>query len=151
MSDNKKIVNLGCGMLTNSEIIDVDILPLEGVDLVCDITKGLPEELSEADEVIADYVLCQIADKNEFMFVMNEVWRILKPGGLFKIKVPDSNYSCAFQDPMDCRYFVPETFDYFDEDNYRWRVFGYGFKGWEIVKVDKEREDRLYVEMRKPL
>ncbi len=147
---SSKIVNIGCGIKTSPDIIDVDILPLEGVDIVCDITKGLPEELNNADEVLADYVLCQIADREKFKFVMNEVWRILKPGGLFKIRVPNARYPAAFQDPMDCRYFVAETFDYFNKDHYRFKAFHYGFESWEVVKVIKERKDRLYVELRKP-
>jgi predicted SAM-dependent methyltransferase len=146
----RKVINLGSGRLTSSDIIDVDCIAWPGVDVVCDITKGLPFGKEEIDEVFSDYVLCQISDRDKFKYVMNEVWRILKPGGLFKIKVPDARFPVAFNDPMDCRYFVNETFDYFNKDHYRFKAFNYGFKGWEIVLIRKERADRLYVEMRKP-
>jgi len=131
-------------------MIDVDIIQLPGVDIVCDITEGLPEVLNNADEVVADYILCQIADREKFKFVMNEIWRILKPGGILKMKVPNARYPCVFQDPMDCRYFVVETFDYFNKDHYRFKAFHYGFMPWEIIKVEEERKDRLYAELRKP-
>ena len=147
---NRKCVNLGCGVKTSPDMIDVDIIQLPGVDIVCDITEGLPEVLNNADEVVADYILCQIADREKFKFVMNEIWRILKPGGILKMKVPNARYPCVFQDPMDCRYFVVETFDYFNKDHYRFKAFHYGFMPWEIIKVEEERKDRLYAELRKP-
>lgn len=148
MPRDKKIVNLGCGQKIMGGAINVDAIKFDGVDIVCDIRKGLPSELEGADEIIADYVLCQI-DK-QFKFVMNEIWRVLKPCGVLKLKVPNANYPCAFQDPMDCRYFVEETFDYFNQHHYRYKAFNYGFKPWNILVIQKERGDRLYVEMEKP-
>lgn len=145
MPNNKKILNLGCGKNKIAGTIGVDII--KGADVECDITKGLPWGKEEIDEVIADYVLCQIGDK--FKYVMNDIWRVLKAGGILKVKVPNAIYPCAFQDPMDCRYFVTETFDYFNVHHYRYQAFNYGFKPWEILLVRKEREDRLYAEMRK--
>jgi hypothetical protein len=63
----------------------------------------------------------------------------------------------SFNDPMDCRYFTEETFDYFNKDHYRWKAFNYGFRGWEIIKVEKinstskpEVFNRIYAELKKP-
>jgi len=146
---NNKTLNIGAGTKLLSGAVNVDIIPGEGIT-VCDIRKGLPFDDESFSDVIADYVLCQICDKNDFVKVMNEIWRVLKVGGLLKMKVPDARFPCAFQDPMDCRYFVQETFDYFDQDHYRYKAFNYGFKPWEIVKVEKERTDRIYAELKKP-
>ena len=152
MPNNKKdILNLGCGKKTLPNAINLDIKNGEGIDTVCDIRNGLPYQDETFKEVIADYVLCQIGPPEEFRFVLNEIWRILKPKGWLKLKVPNARYPCAFQDPMDCRYFVKETFDYFDRTRYRYKAFGYEFKPWTIVKIEPERKDRLYVEMRKSL
>lgn len=151
MPTDKKIINLGCGKKIMEDAVNIDKLHLPGVDLVIDFVKdNWTEGLNDFDEVIADYVFCQIQDRDDFMRVMNDIWRILKPGGVLKIKVPDARFPAAFQDPMDCRYFVKETFDYFNRGHYRWYGFDYGFKGWELLKVEKEREDRLYAELRKP-
>ena len=151
MSEDKRILNIGCGEQPLKDAVNLDIVALEGVDIVCDIQDGLPFEDNRFEEVYASYVLCQIADRDKFKFVMNSIWRVLKPGGILKLKVPDARNPCAFQDPMDCRYFVKETFDYFNKDHYRYKVFHYGFKPWEIIKIEQERSDRLYVEMKKPL
>jgi len=145
MHDYKKL-NLGCGIKKLPGYVNVDILP--GADVVYDITKGLPWGKEEIEEVVADYVFCQIED---IKYVLNDIWRVLKLGGLLKLKVPDARFSCAFNDPMDCRYFTPATFDYFNKDHYRYKAFHYTFKPWEIVSIEKEREDRLFVVMRKPL
>ena len=145
MPESKRI-NIGSGERRLQGYVNVDILP--GADVVCDITKGLPWGKEEIEEVVADYVLCQI---KEIKYVLNEIWRVLKPGGLLKLKVPDARFPCAFQDPMDCRYFVRETFDYFNKNHYRYKALHYGFKPWEIKVIARERSDRLYVEMRKPL
>ena len=151
MPNNKKdILNLGCGKKTLPNAINLDIKDGEGIDTVCDIRKGLPYQDETFKEIICDYVLCQIHFPAEFKFVMNEIWRVLKPKGILKLKVPNARFPCAFQDPMDCRYFVKETFDYFNKEHYRFTEFNYGFKPWIIIKIEKEREDRLYVEMRKP-
>jgi predicted SAM-dependent methyltransferase len=147
MPDNK-ILNIGAGEKLIEGVINVDIIELPGIDKVCDI-RYLTFDSNEFDEVYAEYVLCQIRDSQDFKKAMNEVWRVLKPGGLFHIKVPNANFPCAFQDPMDCRYFIPETFDYFNKDHYRFQKFHYGFKPWAVVKIEKEKEDRLYVVLQK--
>jgi predicted SAM-dependent methyltransferase len=150
MQDNKKILNVGAGEKPLNDAINLDRVILPGIDYICDIVKeDLPFIGESFDEIIADYVLCQICNPNDFIHVINEFHRVLRPDGLLKIKVPDARYPCAFQDPMDCRYFVKETFDYFNEEHYRYKMFHYGFFPWKVIKVEKEREDRLYAELKK--
>ena len=160
MPDNKKFLNLGCGTKLKPKEegwVNVDRINHNGVDRVCDITKEkLPFLDEQFDEVVADYLLCQICSQEAFMGVLNEIWRILKPNKWLKVKVPNANYPCAFQDPMDCRYFVPETFDYFNKEHYRFQAFNYGFKPWIITKIEEiegasGKKDRLLVWMRKAL
>ena len=148
MRDNK-ILNLGAGSRIMDNAINIDIIQREGIDIVCDIQKGLPFEDNKFERVIADYVLCQILEPQTFKFVMNEIWRILKPDAYLEIRVPDARYPAAFQDPMDCRRFVRETFDYFNKDHYRYKVFNYGFKPWTIESVQRERDDRLFAILKK--
>ena len=145
------ILNLGAGQKIIEGAINLDIKNGEKIDTVCDIRDGLPFDDESMTEVIADYVLCQVCEPEKFRFVLNEIWRVLKPNGWLKLRVPDARFPAAFQDPMDCRRFVKETFDYFNKDHYRFKAFNYNFKPWTIVKIEQEREDRLYVEMRKSL
>lgn len=151
MPNNKTILNIGSGKKIMPEAINIDIIQFEGVDKICDITKELPFRDEQFNKVVADYVLCQICSPEAFRSVMNEIWRVLERRGWLELRVPNANYPAAFQDPMDCRRFVPETFDYFNKEHYRYQAFNYGFKPWCNIIIRKEQNDRLFVKMRKSL
>lgn len=151
---NYKTLIVGCGMKKEDNAWNVDILKESAADEVLDIINGLPYEDNSFDYVIADYILCQIHDNDKFVYVMNELHRVLSVGGTLKLKVPNSEFKTGFMDPMDSRRFIPETFDYFNVDHYRYKVFNYGFSPWKINKIEKigggttpYHKDRLYVEM----
>ena len=137
MPDNK-ILNLGCGGKIILGAINIDIYKGKGIDIVCDVREGIPFDDESIDEVIAEYFLEQILENEKFLFVMNEVWRVLKRGKLFRFTVPNAEYSTAFKDPFDCRYFTKETFDYFNQDHRRYNYYkGYGFKPWKVVSLEE--------------
>lgn len=151
-----KILNIGAGSKPHPDAINIDIYKGEGIDLVCDVESGLPYKDGTIDEVRAEYFLEQILENRTFVFVMNEIWRVLKPEGLFEFKVPNAKYPTAFKDPFDCRYFTKETFDYFDKENRRYEYYkGYGFKPWKIESLktisgpNNKIRDRFSVVMRK--
>lgn len=55
----------------------------------------------------------------DFLFAfMDECWRILKPSAWMTVIVPSGRSNRAFQDPTHRRFFVQETFGYFNAD---WR------------------------------
>ena len=133
-----KTINIGCGSKPMVGAINVDIYKGEGIDVVCDVRQGLPFETESIDKVNADYFLEQILENEKFRFVMNEVWRVLKPEGLFEFKVSNAKYPTAFKDPFDCRYFTKETFDYFNYGTRRYDYYkGYGFKPWLVASVEE--------------
>ena len=143
-----KILNLGSGIKKIKGAWNVDRLAEVEPDEVIDITKELPYEENWFDEVIADYVLEQIHDNDTFIVVLNEIHRVLKPNGIFRLKVPNAEHSEAFRDPLDCRRFTPETFDHFNKSHYRWFAFKYGFEPWKEISITPERVTRLSVRMR---
>jgi SAM-dependent methyltransferase len=63
-----------------------------------------------------------------FVELMNEIWRTLKPNGIFFSETPIFPYSSVFRDPTHVNILTEETFPlYFDDVN---RVAAmYGFKG----------------------
>ena len=63
---------------------------------------------------------------------MNEVWRVLKPGGIFYAVTPAYPMPEAFQDPTHVNIITDQTHHYFCRD---WSyTSNYGFKGrFEIV------------------
>lgn len=58
------------------------------------------------------------SDRDLLCKFMDEAYRILKPGGIFTIMVPSARSNQGFQDPTHRRFFVAESFYYF---NANWR------------------------------
>ena len=152
-------LHLGCGenYLKGYHNIDKS-RNLSQIDQRVDITIFLwPWASNGFVEILSDYVLCQIHDNETFVKILNECWRVLDSGGIFKIKVPNAMYpQTVFRDPMDNRWFVKESFDHFNYEHYRWQKLGQydGFKPWKVIKVEEiagqanpDLKDRLYVEM----
>ena len=69
-----------------------------------------------------------------FVAVMDEIWRVLKPGGLFLSHTPVYPYSESFRDPTHSNIVSHETFSmYFAGDDPKARM--YGFEGdFDIVR-----------------
>jgi SAM-dependent methyltransferase len=108
-----KVLDIGCGKHKYEGAVGIDKFPLEGVDVVHDIEKGLPFQDNEFDLIICTNVLEYV--KN-FVFVMEEIWRVGKPNAVVKIKVPYFSSPAAFNDPGHVRFFTWLTFNYFTED-----------------------------------
>lgn len=80
-------LNLGCGNDIKGGFINVDVRPLDGVDVVASLDK-LPFE-----DNYADYILCQDVLEHfcriELIEVLNEIKRVLKVGGVLDMRSPD--------------------------------------------------------------
>jgi len=69
------------------------------------------------------------AKENEFIFVMNEVFRVLKPGGVALFVTPAYPLRTAFQDPTHINILTRDTYEYFCGSTPLARKLGYGFEG----------------------
>lgn len=63
-----------------------------------------------------------------FVELMNEVWRTLKPGGIFLSRTPVYPFSPAFRDPTHVNIISVETFPLYFDNKRRWAAM-YGFVG----------------------
>jgi SAM-dependent methyltransferase len=71
-------------------------------------------------------------DRSRFIDVMNEMHRVLEPGGELDIEVPIAPHWKAFADPTHVSYFVPQTFVYFaGAATHKYRTL-YGIRPWEF-------------------
>jgi hypothetical protein len=61
-------------------------------------------------------VLEHIGPNEDFIFVLNEFYRVLKPCGVATIIVPDGRSQAAWQDPTHQRAFVPRSALYWNQD-----------------------------------
>lgn len=65
---------------------------------------------------------------NPFIDVMNEVYRVLKPDGVFIAITPCFPKDAAFTDPTHVNFITPGTHEYFSGHVFA-RALGYGFEG----------------------
>ena len=96
--------------------IGIDMVATAATDIVRDITRGLPFDDSSVDEIYCDNVLEHIGPNDDFIFVLNEFYRVLKSGGRATIIVPDGRSQAAWQDPTHQRAFVPRSVLYWNQD-----------------------------------
>lgn len=81
-------VNLGCGGHFNDEWINVDFNSKNPKVIISDLSKTLPFDNSSIDVLYHSHLL-EHFDKNTGINFIKECMRILKPGGLIRIVVPD--------------------------------------------------------------
>ena len=135
-----KKLDIGCGKLDQfkmqqykrylgtydpEEYIGVDQVKLPGVDVVCDITQGLPFEDETVDEIICIHVLEHMQNLES---IMKEFHRILKPGGVLRIWVTHCFSPGAFGDSTHVRFFTFETFLNFEAKHSFSYYYGFHFK-----------------------
>ena len=85
---NRKYINIGCGSIHHPKWINLDVSPVDPEVLKVDITKGLPFLSNSVDACYNSHVLEHI-DRNDAKQFIADCFRVLKPGGIIRIVVPD--------------------------------------------------------------
>ena len=84
--------------------------------------------------------------QSPFVELMNEIYRILKPGGLFLHRTPCYPAKQAFTDPTHVNIITEDTFPgYFCEPSNLAGNLGYGFKGSFELITQKWQADRWII------
>ncbi len=109
-------INLGSGLNKLPGYINIDIRPEVKPDLVCDVEKGLPYDDDSVDEVRAYDFLEHIT---ETVAVIEDIYRVLKPGGKLSISVPSTDGRGAFQDPTHRSFWNINSWLYFCDKEHR--------------------------------
>lgn len=130
-------VDLGCGTVKKGRI-GVDRYPAPGVNVLADLDKlwtygwganvgddapgylletgevnmlGLPFPNDSIKSIISHHAFEHIGDG--FMPLMDEVYRVLVPGGILRAITPLFPSTAAVEDPDHCRYFMEGTWEAF--------------------------------------
>ena len=95
-------LNVGCGNDIREGWINLDIIKKEGIDIVHDLNKvPLPFE----DDTF-NYILCRnVLEHVNYVALMNDLHRILKQGGLLRIRVPHFTSKSNYADPTHINLF----------------------------------------------
>ena len=145
---NSIAIDIGSGIkprniFNSSKLIGLDfnVNEKEGV-IYCDLSSGiLPFEDNSVSFITAfDFMehlsrtQTKYSSMNPFINLMNEIYRVLQPGGIFLSHTPAFPFSSVFQDPTHTNFISEMTFPgYFAKDvSGRWIVpwaQQYGFNG----------------------
>jgi SAM-dependent methyltransferase len=135
-------LDLGCGSIPRNPFnatssYGVDINPSEdGRVVYCDLgISQIPFKEDSFDFITAFDVVEHIQrvatidgeTRYPFVELMNDIYRILKPGGLFLSRTPAYPEKEAFQDPTHVNIITEDTFPIYFCNGYLARI--YGFKG----------------------
>lgn len=143
---NKVVIELGCGPAKSiSDAITIDMLDIEGVDIVCDLDEGLPFLKDDSiDEIYSFHFLEHVKDVN---FIMREIYRVLKKGGKNIGRVPYFANPYFYSDPTHKTTFGLYTFSYFSKIPYFKRNVPtfYNDVNFEIKVVEYRFQSRFFL------
>ncbi|WP_231597189.1 class I SAM-dependent methyltransferase [Synechococcus sp. CBW1004] len=132
-------IDLGCGRKKTPGTIGIDRTSFEQTDIVTDLeSQPLPFKDDYVDLIWADQVIEHI---NNFIPLMKEIHRVLKPGGQFIAKTPYFRSAYSVVDPTHVRQFSIMSMDYYVHSKYlfdQYRFFEPGFTSLK-VKLDSDR------------
>jgi len=93
--------------------LSVDIAP--PADIISDLREVWPWRSSSIDEILAYDIFEHLPDK---IHTMNELWRVLVPGGKACVEVPTVRGVGSVCDPTHCSYWSAGDFEYYEIGNY---------------------------------
>jgi SAM-dependent methyltransferase len=100
-----KRLNWGCGGDPRPGWINSDQKAEPGVDLVCDIRDGLPLTSDSLDYAVSIHALPEL-HYDELIPALVELLRVLKPGGILRLGLPDLEQGVTAYQQGDRDYFL---------------------------------------------
>jgi predicted SAM-dependent methyltransferase len=97
-------LNWGCGDHVAAGWINSDVKPGRQVDLVADVREGLPLETGSVDYAVSIHALPELSYP-ELVPVLEELRRVLVPGGTLRLALPDLERGIAAYQAGDEAYF----------------------------------------------
>ncbi|MFC0007235.1 methyltransferase domain-containing protein [Micromonospora siamensis] len=102
------VVDLGCGGQKQwPGNLGLDIFPAPGVDAVADLSGSLPLADDSVDVLFAVHILEHLID---FLPLVDECHRVLRPGGVLHVMSPWWRHVNAVADPTHVRFLDVQTF-----------------------------------------
>jgi SAM-dependent methyltransferase len=128
-------LNLGCGRDIRDGWINVDAVDLPGVDVVANLDDCAVKPLPFADNSVDEFLLSHLLEHiSRPLPLMQELWRIAKPGAVITVRVPHGASDHAWTDPTHVRPYFGGSFGYFSQPFY-FRA-DYGYRGdWQPTRT----------------
>lgn len=107
-------LNLGANDRRFPGFLSVDVC--EPADVLVDLSQPWPWADRSVEEVLAYDIFEHLPNKRQ---TMNELWRVLQPGGIATIQVPDaSDGDGGHCDPTHCSYWTRSDFEYYERGQF---------------------------------
>lgn len=118
--------NLGCGRRIMPGWVNVDCVPLPGVDLVAQLDDPEKVSLPWADDSVDEFTLIHCLEHiHHPLPLMEELWRTAKPDATITIACPYGSSDDADEDPTHVRRIFLNSFSYFGQPFYYRADYGY--------------------------
>lgn len=88
MSEAFQLLNVGCGRHFHVAWRNIDVVSCDPAVEACDLRQGIPANDGQYDMVYHSHVLEHLSPELGSAF-LRECFRVLKPGGLLRVVVPD--------------------------------------------------------------
>lgn len=135
-------LDVGCGAKREPGWVGMDGRALPGVDIVHDI-EDLPWPVSDNSCSIVQLSHVWEHIKPWFSIpVMDELWRVLAPGGQLWLVTPYGWSHGYVMDPTHCNPANEDTWNYFTPSHPLYKV--YAPKPWRKVKVESQRLGNMF-------
>lgn len=136
-------LNIGCGEKKIDGCLNVDFRKTRITDIVHDI-KNIPWPFND-EEFENIYAIDIIEHMLYVVPIIDECWRVVKPGGHLYIRTTFFNTEQSYRDPTHFHYFTLESFDYTDPStlyghNYGW----YTDKKWKILDRNIDGQESVF-------
>jgi predicted SAM-dependent methyltransferase len=101
-------LNWGCGEYPEPGWLNSDIKDAPGIDIVADVRTGLPLETDSIDYITSIHALPELP-YSDLVPALTELRRVLKPGGVLRLALPDLERGIdAFQRGDSDYFHVPD-------------------------------------------
>lgn len=129
-------LNLGCGRDIKSGWVNIDRRAGQGIDMVVDLEALALNPLPFDDDSVGELYMSHVIEHiSNVLPLMEELYRVAKPGAEFIIKCPHGASDDADEDPTHVRRMFPGSFLAFAQPYY-WRA-DYGYRGdWSTDAID---------------
>lgn len=95
MNDDGKpqMINVGCGSVCHPDWINLDLAPKRSDVRYCDLAARWPFDDGSIDVAYSSHVIEHLT-REQADFLVSESYRVLKPGGIFRVATPDLEQIC---------------------------------------------------------
>lgn len=133
-------LNLGCGEAKKEGYVNIDNREEVNPDLLVDLEEAkLPYRTSSVDEIYTSHLLEHI---HNFIPLMEELYRVLKPNGKVVIYAPYGLSEGGIGDPTHAHGtpLAPRTFDYFDKSHRLYSIYNFNCD-LKVIKAERRGDD----------